>query len=123
MRFLEKGKEGMGRKRAMCVGSVTVLFGLLPLFSWSAAAGNPKNGKTLYDQHCLACHGPQGKGAGPGGQALNLRPANLTTAGTQSKRDGQLVKIVENGRPASAMTGFKGRLSEQESTDLVAYKQ
>lgn len=104
-------------------GLVSVLLGGLPLSSWSAAGGNPTNGKTLFETHCLACHGPQGRGDGPGGKALNPRPADLTAAGTQNKRDVQLLKIIENGRPPSAMTGFKGRLSEHEHEmgDLVAY--
>lgn len=55
----------MGRKRAMCVGSVTVLFGLLPLFSWSAAAGNPKNGRTLLTSIAWLAMDPRGKETGP----------------------------------------------------------
>ena len=106
-----------------------VLFGFLAFLigwpflrpAWSATPGNPTNGKNLYETHCLACHGPQGRGDGPGGKALNPRPADLTAAGTQNKRDVQLLKIIENGRPPSAMTGFKGRLSEPQMGDLVAY--
>lgn len=116
-----RGEEGM-MTRMVLFGFVTMLLGW-PLLhpAWSAAAGNPTNGKILYETHCLACHGPQGRGDGPGGQALNPRPADLTMAGTQNKRDVQLLKIIENGRPASAMTGFKGRLSEHEMSDLVVY--
>jgi mono/diheme cytochrome c family protein len=34
-------------------------------------------GKQTYDTECAACHGPQGKGDGPGAGALNPKPVNF----------------------------------------------
>lgn len=34
-------------------------------------------GKKVFAQNCTACHGNEGKGDGPAGQALNPKPRNL----------------------------------------------
>jgi mono/diheme cytochrome c family protein len=41
----------------------------------SAASG----GRALYEQHCMFCHGPAGKGDGPLAKDLRVPPADLTT--------------------------------------------
>jgi mono/diheme cytochrome c family protein len=35
-------------------------------------------GPDLFHAHCAACHGPDGKGNGPVGAALKIKPADLT---------------------------------------------
>ena len=35
-------------------------------------------GPDLYQAHCAACHGPEGKGNGPAAAALKTKPADLT---------------------------------------------
>jgi mono/diheme cytochrome c family protein len=35
-------------------------------------------GPDLFNAHCAACHGPDGKGNGPAAAALKTRPADLT---------------------------------------------
>ncbi|MGA7327205.1 MAG: cytochrome c [Rhodomicrobium sp.] len=61
--------------------ALTVLALLLPE---AAAAQNPCGyaftitGQQLYDQHCAACHGKDGKGDGPLAGAQKTAPANLT---------------------------------------------
>jgi mono/diheme cytochrome c family protein len=37
-----------------------------------------KNGRSLYTQHCVSCHGVTGTGDGPAATALKVRPADLT---------------------------------------------
>lgn len=38
----------------------------------------PQEGRALYNQSCAACHGSDGRGAGPGAAALAMVPADLT---------------------------------------------
>lgn len=45
-----------------------------PGFRLGAAA----SGAELYADYCAACHGPTGRGDGPGAEGLNPRPADLT---------------------------------------------
>ena len=35
-------------------------------------------GKELYDEHCAACHGTDGKGHGPAANSLKRQPSDLT---------------------------------------------
>ena len=97
---------------------------------FAAALANPvpasnrsrTSGKNLYEQNCLPCHGPQGKGDGPAGLALHPPPADLsihTAPGVHP--DGQLFEWITNGYPGSVMPAFGEQLSDVQRWDLVNY--
>ncbi len=68
----------------------------------------------LYVQNCQMCHMPDGNAA--------IKQMNFTDGewihGTTIK---QMVKVVTDGVPATAMMPFKDRLSDQEILALVKY--
>ncbi len=79
-------------------------------------------GALLYEQNCLVCHGPQGRGDGPAGLALNPPPADLsihTEPGLHP--DGQLFVWITGGKAGSAMPAFETLLTEDERWHLVNY--
>jgi cytochrome c oxidase cbb3-type subunit III len=73
-------------------------------------------GKALYDQHCTACHGAN---AGAGERA----PAIVSTATSMrgQRSDAQLMAIVKNGIPGSAMPAWGNRLSDSDIANIGAF--
>ena len=86
-----------------------------------AAPGDAVMGKAVYEQRCLACHGPQGKGDGPTGKVLVPPAADFTSAASKKKTDAELLKTIENGKPSTAMVAWKGLLSDQDIQNALAY--
>jgi polyvinyl alcohol dehydrogenase (cytochrome) len=67
------------------------------------------SGKALYGSACVFCHGVDGKGAAaPALNNLSLSPKAVA-------------EIVANGKTGTAMPAFKGRYSQSQIGDLVAY--
>jgi len=85
------------------------------------AAGDSTKGKALYEKHCMACHGPQGKGDGPAGKMLKPQAADFTSAASKKKSEADYKGIVENGKPGTAMVAWKSQLSQSERDDVIEY--
>lgn len=86
-----------------------------------AAGGDARKGKVVYERSCVLCHGPQGRGDGPVGKTINPPAADFTAEASRKKTDAELLATIENGRPPTAMVGWKGQLSEAEIQDVLAY--
>jgi quinohemoprotein ethanol dehydrogenase len=74
----------------------------------AAAAPNAANGKTIYDQTCVLCHGPDGQGGHGAGAPLD-RVASLAAA----------IQTIESGR--NNMPPFGGTLTGEQIRDVSAY--
>ena len=72
----------------------------------------------LFQAHCVACHGTQGKGDGPAAAALKPKPPNLALMAGHHP-DGDLAWKISNGR--GAMPGWQGVLSENDIWDLTNF--
>ena len=80
-----------------------------------------EQGKMTYQTFCTPCHGTQGKGDGPAGKMLTPPPANLTGNSTKGKSDKELLTIIQNGKPGTAMPPWKQSLSSQQIQDVLTY--
>jgi mono/diheme cytochrome c family protein len=79
-----------------------------------------ERGKRLFQQNCVPCHGAAGKGDGPMGKAMGIKPGNLGDAARMTKQaDGELFWKISKGK--DPMPVFEKKLSEKERWDLVAY--
>lgn len=87
----------------------------------TASSQEPAPPQTLFERHCMTCHGVQGRGDGPMGEALMPPPPDLTDQTTRDKSDAELLQILRDGSSSTAMPPFKYRLTEQQLRDLVAY--
>jgi len=77
-------------------------------------------GKTLYENFCLSCHGPAGKGDGPAASTLQPKPADLSAL-LQSQDDAYLAARISEGKDGTAMVSWKNVLSEAQIWQIVAY--
>jgi len=76
-------------------------------------------GQKLFVNNCMICHGPGGKGDGPGAAALEKKPADLPARVRSGETDGELFWKITEGR--SPMISWKGSLSETQRWELVNY--
>jgi mono/diheme cytochrome c family protein len=81
-------------------------------------------GKRLYDQNCMTCHGPKGDGKGQLGAALKPAPSNFTKPLKEwPYTKGELKKLfdaITKGIPNSSMVKWD-HLPEQERWALVYF--
>jgi cbb3-type cytochrome c oxidase subunit III len=77
-------------------------------------------GKTLYQRHCAACHGPNGKG--DGGLALSGgEPSDLTDdVWDHGSTDGEIFVVIRDGVSAD-MLAYKDKLTEKQIWQVVNY--
>jgi putative heme-binding domain-containing protein len=75
------------------------------------------DGDQLYNQNCTACHGAKGTAGEIGPAIVKSQTSNLR--GT--KTDSQIVAIIRNGVPDSAMPAWKGKLLDNDILKIGAY--
>ena len=96
-----------------------------------APAAQDSTGKALYEEHCAACHGINGDGQGPAGDRFFTKPRDFTrdeykiksTEGDEFPSREDLIRVIVNGMPGSAMPAWEGVLSKQEMGELADYVQ
>ncbi len=82
------------------------------------------NGKKLFTDKCQRCHGAEGKGDGPEGEAEHKQDMNLTVASRAARNsDGVVFYKIWNGRAVPKMPKFSEELSKEQVWAIVAYVQ
>jgi putative copper resistance protein D len=77
-------------------------------------------GAALYASNCAGCHGPEGRGDGPAGRALSVRPTDLT-AHAARHAEGDLFWWIAHGIPGTPMPGFAPVLEETDLWTLIQF--
>jgi len=85
-----------------------------------------KNTGKLYKRKCTKCHGEKGDGNGSKAEFFIIKPAAFSTPGyMQSRKDGQLFWIMENGSEGTEMEPVGPYsdvgLSEEQMWNLIAF--
>jgi mono/diheme cytochrome c family protein len=60
----------------------------------TVTATSPASGKEMFVQYCAACHGKDGKGAGPAAAALKAPPTDLTRLSVSNSGKFPETKVV-----------------------------
>ncbi len=79
-------------------------------------------GRALYGANCGGCHGEWGNGGGPVGQLLVPEPRDFTDSFWMSKQtETYLFPVISDGKPNTAMLGFKDLLTAHERALVMRY--
>lgn len=81
-------------------------------------------GETLYQANCASCHGSEGAGDGPAGEALSPPPANLRMSMRMPiTSDSYLMWAIGEGGAQldTAMPAFADALSQQDRWQIIHY--
>lgn len=73
----------------------------------------------LYHNYCSVCHGDRGDGHSRASTSLVPPPRDFTTATNLTREI--MIAIVTNGKPGTAMTGWKTQLNDKEIEAVVDY--
>ncbi len=105
------------------MNNTTKLITISLAFAGAALLSQAAPASENWDNFCAKCHGADGKGQTKIGKKLNVK--DYTDAKVQADlKDEAMVKAISDGVSENGkekMKSFKGDLSEQEITDLVAY--
>jgi mono/diheme cytochrome c family protein len=93
------------------------------------AAAHPEvleRGKHLYVQYCASCHGEAGKGDGPGGANLAIKPQDLSIGAVMNPLPDELLhRVIANGPQSiglsSLMPPFKPQLGDRQINEIIVY--
>lgn len=83
--------------------------------------GTLREGKTLYLQSCVICHGPDGHGQTALGRSMYPPAMDLTSPHVQHWNDAELFWIIQNGVRLTGMPSWKSTISEQDTWKLVNF--
>jgi DMSO reductase family type II enzyme heme b subunit len=116
--------------------SIAVVFFVVSSLATSAgpeASGDPASkdveaGRRIYQEKCMSCHGPKGRGDGPAVPFLNPRPRDFTegnfkirsTPSGELPTDEDIFRTITRGMPGTAMPGWKN-VSKKGRWQLVSY--
>lgn len=82
------------------------------LCAQNAFAGDPFVGAKIYNEHCMRCHGADGK-------AVIAGTPDFLHTNLLAKPDFRLVAFIKSG--SGIMPSYEGVLKEQELHDVIAY--
>lgn len=91
-------------------------------FMMSSSVETASEGSRIYADYCSVCHGDTGKGAVWATAGLSPKPADFTEETFQRNmtRD-HMIQSISYGRPETAMTGWKSRLSDAQIETVADY--
>ncbi|MEN8189093.1 MAG: c-type cytochrome [Thermodesulfobacteriota bacterium] len=113
------------RSYAACL---SVLFMASFVLAGSPAFAKGKDGKTIYENNCLSCHGVKGDSRSATAANLLVKPRNFTlglykfksTPGDSLPTDDDLRKVIKNGLSGSSMPNFR-LMSDADLNAVVGY--
>ncbi len=110
----------------MLIRTIELLTMLIGFLASDVIAADLKNNvnktrpETLYHNYCSVCHGDRGDGRSRARNSLVPPPRDFTAPNLQLPRD-YMVTMTRDGKPGTAMVGWKTQLSDQDIAGVVDY--
>ena len=105
-------------RKVLAFAVIGLLLGTVLFLSRTAKANEYAQGKKLYNDKCLICHGAKGDGNGPAASAFSPKPANFTDPKFwHGDVDKKITDTIENGH--GMMPAFE--LKPAEIKDIIDY--
>ena len=95
-------------------------------FSLTAGAAPAQRGAqdpaAIYHDYCSVCHGDRGDGRSRSAASLSTPPRDFTAPGlAQHLTVDRMAEAIRNGRPGTAMVGWKRQLTEEQIQSVARY--
>ncbi len=109
---------------------VAVATGIVAAADLSPTHGQEAHpGRAAYERWCAGCHGVEGRGDGPAAATMLPRPRDFTTGLYQIRTtpsgalptDADILRVIDEGMPGTAMPGWRDQLSQEAREALVDY--
>jgi mono/diheme cytochrome c family protein len=108
------------------VGAALILRMIVLPDKGTPAATRPQDGRAVFEAHCAICHGPTGKGDGPGAKVIRQKMLDFSDAAAMREvSDRFLFDIVKKGSSqfgrSNAMPAWGMKLTDEEIRAVVAH--
>ena len=105
---------------------LSALLALLLVQAPHVQAQNAGEGKKLYANYCVTCHGDNAKGDGVASRSLPVKPADHTNGAVMNQLSDKFLKeIITKGGSAVGKSPFMpawgSSLTDKQVLDIVAY--
>jgi mono/diheme cytochrome c family protein len=107
------------------VGATLLLGMLLSHGAGMPAATRTPDGRAIFEAHCAVCHGPMGKGEGPGARVVRQKMPDFSAAAMREVNDRFLFDIIKKGGSqfgrSNAMPAWGMKLTDEEIGAVVTH--
>lgn len=77
--------------------------------------------KKIYSEKCIKCHKEDGSGGVTIIEGTKIKAPNFHSDRMINDKDADWIETINNGAKEDGMPAFKGKISDQEITNLVKY--
>lgn len=87
----------------------------------SEPADELASAKKIYSEKCIKCHKEDGSGGVTAIEGTKIKAPNFHSDRMINDKDADWIETINNGAKEEHMPAFKGKISDEEITNLVKY--
>ena len=103
-------------KKVLFFLAIAILLATAISMAKAPKAAQKDDGKTIFGDNCVTCHGPDGAGTDLG---KTLDVADLRSPAVQKQSDAQLTQVITEGK--GNMPAFKTQFSPKQIASVLSY--